>query len=62
MYSSAWPLTYLVYLELVNDLSINAFIAALKWFISKIGIYRQVYCDNSTNTVGTTRRLTEVHE
>ncbi|CAI6357328.1 unnamed protein product [Macrosiphum euphorbiae] len=51
-----------VHLELVSDLSSNAFTAALKRFISRRGMCKQIYCDNGKNFVGASRSLTELHE
>jgi len=52
-----------VHLELVNDLSCNAFTAALKRFISRREMFKQnIYCDNENNFVGAARSLTDPYE
>ncbi|BFG03085.1 uncharacterized protein DMAD_02427 [Drosophila madeirensis] len=45
------------HLELVSDLSTNAFIAALKRFFARRGISAELFCDNATNFVGASREL-----
>lgn len=46
-----------VHLELVTDLSTEAFILALRRFISRRGKPREIYCDNGTNFVGASRAI-----
>ncbi|BFF93191.1 uncharacterized protein DMAD_11086 [Drosophila madeirensis] len=45
------------HLELVSDLSTNAFIAALKRFFARRGISAELFCDNATNFVVASREL-----
>ncbi|XP_037959288.1 uncharacterized protein LOC119688691 [Teleopsis dalmanni] len=51
-----------VHLELVTDLSTNAFIGALKRFISRRGRCLNIYSDNATNFVGAKNQLAELEE
>lgn len=44
--------TRAMHLELVTDLTSEAFIAALKRFVARRGICTQLYSDNATNFVG----------
>lgn len=44
--------TKAVHLELVGDLSTNSFLNALKRFVSRRGICKNIYSDNATNFVG----------
>lgn len=46
-----------VHLELVGDLSTEAFILALRRFISRKGKPREIWCDNGSNFVGAHRQL-----
>jgi len=46
-----------VHLELVSDLSSNTSTAALKRFIPRKGICKQIYCDNGKNNVWAARSL-----
>lgn len=50
-------LTKACHLELVSDLSTNAFIAALKRFFARRGLSVELSCDNATNFVGAAREL-----
>ncbi|XP_037930763.1 uncharacterized protein LOC119665609 [Teleopsis dalmanni] len=50
---------YTVLIEAVSGLSSDAFIAALKCFISRRGIPTKIYCDNATNFVGAEKKLKE---
>ncbi|XP_037931278.1 uncharacterized protein LOC119666075 [Teleopsis dalmanni] len=51
--------TKAVHLELVTDLTTDAFIGALKRFIAKRGRCKTLYCDNATNFVGAKNKLQE---
>ncbi|XP_062717177.1 uncharacterized protein LOC134292217 [Aedes albopictus] len=50
-----------VYLELVIDLTTQAFLAALKRFTARRGKPQLMMCDNATTFVGAKRELTELH-
>ncbi|XP_011330037.2 uncharacterized protein LOC105275084 [Ooceraea biroi] len=54
--------TKAVHIELVSDLTSEAFIAALKRFISRRGKPSHIYSDNGTTFVGTKRHLEEVFQ
>lgn len=54
--------TKAVHLELVSDLTTEAFIGALKRFVSRRGHCQNLYCDNATNFVGTKNQLKELSE
>lgn len=54
--------TKAIHLELVSDLTTEAFVAALKRFISRRGIPSDIFSDNGTNFVGAKRSLSEMHE
>lgn len=54
--------TKAVHLELVTDLTTEAFIGALRRFMSRRGHCRELYCDNATNFVGTKNQLTELSD
>ncbi|XP_053964104.1 uncharacterized protein LOC128867038 [Anastrepha ludens] len=49
-----------VHLELVPDLTTDAFIAALRRFMARRGKCRIIYSDNATNFVGANRELREL--
>ena len=49
-----------VHLELVSDLTTEAFIAALKRFIARRGKCANIYSDNGTNFVGANNELNEI--
>jgi hypothetical protein len=49
-----------VHIELVGDLTTEAFLAALRRFISRRGIPSHIYSDNGSNFVGANRELKEV--
>ncbi|XP_076388980.1 uncharacterized protein LOC143264668 [Megachile rotundata] len=49
--------TKAVHLEVVGDLTTEAFIAALKRFIARRGLCRNIYSDNATNFVGADNEL-----
>lgn len=46
-----------VYLEIVSDLSTDAFLTALDRFVARRGIPFHIYSDCETNYVGATRQL-----
>lgn len=50
-----------VHLELVMDLTTQAFLAALKRFAARRGKPHLIMCDNATTFVGAKRELTELH-
>ncbi|XP_049865132.1 uncharacterized protein LOC126366187 [Pectinophora gossypiella] len=52
--------TKALHLEIVSDLSSNAFIASLRRFISRRGKPNQIYCDNGTNFIGANNELNKV--
>lgn len=52
--------TKAVHLELVSDLTTDAFIGALKRFIARRGYCQNLYCDNATNFVGAKNKLPEL--
>lgn len=54
--------TKAVHLEVVSDLTTEAFIAALKRFIARRGICKNIYSDNGTNFVGANNELMKHHQ
>ena len=48
-----------IHLELVSELSTDAFLAALRRFIARRGTIQKIYSDNGTNFVGARRKLSE---
>ncbi|XP_055840251.1 uncharacterized protein LOC129907858 [Episyrphus balteatus] len=54
--------TKAVYLEAVSDLTTDAFLAALRRFVSRRGRCANLYSDNGTNFQGARRCLTEMHK
>jgi hypothetical protein len=52
--------TKVVYIELVSDLITDAFIAALRRFISRRGHCATIWSDNGTNFVGANKELKEL--
>ncbi|XP_015119446.1 uncharacterized protein LOC107042776 [Diachasma alloeum] len=51
-----------VHLEIVSDLTTEAFLAAFRRFISRRGLCDNVYLDNGTCFVGANNELRELHE
>ncbi|XP_065081812.1 uncharacterized protein LOC135704276 [Ochlerotatus camptorhynchus] len=54
--------TKAAHLDLVSDLTSEAFIASLRRFTGRRGKPAQVYCDNATNFVGAKRELEELRK
>lgn len=54
--------TKAVHLEVVGDLSSDAFLNALKRFVSRRGLCKDIYSDNATNFVGANNELKDVGE
>ncbi|XP_055714253.1 uncharacterized protein LOC129808500 [Phlebotomus papatasi] len=52
--------TRAIHIELVSDLTTDAFIASLKRFVSRRGKPAEILCDNATNFVGAARELKEM--
>ncbi|XP_073986275.1 uncharacterized protein [Rhodnius prolixus] len=52
--------TKAIHLELVTDLTTQAFLDALNRFVARRGVPSHIWSDNSTNFVGAKRRLKEV--
>jgi len=46
-----------VYIEVVTDLSTEAFLAALKRFSGRRGLPTDIFCDKATNFVGASNQL-----
>ena len=53
--------TKAVHIEIVSDLTTEAFIAALKRFISRRGLPTSIHTDNGTNFVGAKNDLQELY-
>ena len=51
-----------VHLELVTDLTSEAFIACLKHFIARYGLPSLIWSDNGTNFIGAARELKELYQ
>ncbi|XP_075154313.1 uncharacterized protein LOC142227952 [Haematobia irritans] len=51
-----------LHIEVVSDLSTNAFLLCLKRFVGRRGIPLKIYCDNATNFVGANNQLKEFKE
>lgn len=51
-----------VHLEVVSDLSTDAFLAALKRFVGRRGLPSNIYTDNATNFIGAKNELLELRE
>lgn len=54
--------TKAVHLELVTELTTEAFLAALRRFTARRGICSQLFSDNATNFIGAARDLKEIYE
>jgi hypothetical protein len=54
--------TKAVHIELVSELTTNAFIAALTRFVSRRGHCQHIYSDNATNYVGARNELKALYE
>ncbi|XP_055920727.1 uncharacterized protein LOC129952226 [Eupeodes corollae] len=54
--------TKAVHLEIVTDLTTEAFIGAVRRFISRRGRIQTLYCDNATNFVGAKNQLAELKD
>ena len=54
--------TKAVHLELVGDMTTEAFIAALEHFISRRGLPLHLYSDNGSNFLGARNQLTELYQ
>ncbi|XP_058455678.1 uncharacterized protein LOC131432993 [Malaya genurostris] len=54
--------TRAVHLELVSDLSAAAFLAALKRFIARRGMVRELHSDNATNFKGASNELNHLYK
>ncbi|XP_055527696.1 uncharacterized protein LOC129720267 [Wyeomyia smithii] len=53
--------TKAVHLEIVSDLTTDAFLASLKRFISRRGMVQQIHSDNATNFHGASNQLHELY-
>ncbi|CAK9796167.1 hypothetical protein ANTPLA_LOCUS675 [Anthophora plagiata] len=51
-----------IHLELVSDLTTEAFLASLKRFIARRGKCKNIYSDNGTNFIGANNELKELHK
>jgi hypothetical protein len=49
--------TRAIHLELVPDLSTEAYIATLRRFVARRGLCNNIYCDNGTNFVGAEKEI-----
>ncbi|XP_055910868.1 uncharacterized protein LOC129945233 [Eupeodes corollae] len=54
--------TKAIHVEMVSDLTTDAFIASLKRFILRRGIPAGIYSDNGTNFIGAKRKLSELYK
>ncbi|XP_055848250.1 uncharacterized protein LOC129913542 [Episyrphus balteatus] len=54
--------TKAIHLELVSDLTTDAFLAALRRFVARRGKPSHLYTDNGTNFRGSARSLSEMHK
>ena len=51
-----------VHLKLVNELTLEAFLATLRRYVSRRGRPTDIFSDHGTNFVGADHKLTEIHE
>lgn len=54
--------TKAIHLELVTDLSTDAFLAALNRFVSRRGLCGHIHSDNGTNFQGAAKKLDEIYK
>lgn len=54
--------TKAIQLELVSELTINAFLAALRRFMARRGKCSNIFSDNATNFTGANRELLELRQ
>ncbi|XP_036150809.1 uncharacterized protein LOC118648578 [Monomorium pharaonis] len=54
--------TKAIHIELVSDLTSDAFLAALRRFVSRRGKPSSIFSDNGTTFVGASRQLSEIYE
>lgn len=54
--------TKAIHLELVSDLTTEAFLAALDRFVNRRGMVRKIFSDNATNFVGASKELRQLRE
>lgn len=54
--------TKAIHLELVSDLTTDAFLAALQRFVSRRGIVSEMHSDNATNFYGTNNELHKLYK
>ncbi|XP_055388081.1 uncharacterized protein LOC129616466 [Condylostylus longicornis] len=52
--------TKAIHLEVVSHLTTQAFIGALKRFMARRGLCKEIYCDNATNFIGAKNELKEL--
>jgi hypothetical protein len=52
--------TKAIHLELVSELSTEAYIASLRHFIARRGLCNNIYSDNGTNSVGAEKELKKI--
>ncbi len=62
MYLCLFQCMKAVHLELVTDLTSDAFIACLRRFIARRGLPNLIWSENGTNFVGACRQLREVQD
>ncbi len=51
-----------VHIEAVSDLTTEAFLAALKRFVSRRGVPEEIHSDNGTNFQGASRELQDLYQ
>ncbi|XP_055711552.1 uncharacterized protein LOC129806804 [Phlebotomus papatasi] len=54
--------TRAVHLELVHDLTSEAFIASLRRFCARRGKPSDIFCDNAKNFVGAAKQISDIHQ